>query len=167
MAAGKSTTTATTKPADEGSDADFDEADGLFGDDGSAPTDDEFGDADDLLDEVDEDDAEAWNPTERGESISGRITKVGETKSDFAQPGQDPMVPVVTVQTRDGKFRIIGFASVLKKELIALRDAGRLVPGNLFAAKYWGDKVIRRGQFAGKTYRHYSVAAQAPKSRQG
>jgi len=160
VAASKSTTAA---PAAD----DFDEAAGLLGDaadeGGKGIDEDEFGAAEDLLDEVDEDDAEAWNPTERGESISGVIIKVGETRSDFAKPGEDAMVPTVTIQNREGKFRVIGFASVLKKEMLVLRDNGKLVTGNLFAAKYWGEKPVKRGAFAGKPYRHYSVAAQAKK----
>lgn len=149
--------------------AELDEADQLFGaDGGSEPIgDDEFEAADDLLNEVDEDDAEGWNPAERGESISGVIVKLSETRSDFAKPGENPMVPTVTIQNKEGKFRVIGFGSVLHKELDALKDAGKLEIGNLFAAKYWGEKPIKRGQFAGKNYRHYSVAAQRPASRQG
>lgn len=142
----------------------LDEADALFADDQDAVSEDSFAEAEDLLDEVQEDDAEAWNPTERGEMISGVILKVGETRSDFAAPGTDPMVPTVTVQNREGKFRIIGFASVLRRELEALRDSGKLEPGNIFAAKYWGEKPIKKGPFAGKNYRHYTVAAQKPKS---
>lgn len=147
--------------------ADLDDADALFGEGGHVDDlgDEEFGAAEDLLDEVDEDDAEGWNPAERGESISGVVVKIGETRSDFAQKGEDPMVPTVTIQNRDGKFRVIGFASVLRKELAAGIDNGTIKVGNLFAAKYWGDKPIKRGPFAGKTYRHYTVVGQAPKAK--
>lgn len=148
--------------------SDLDEADALFGNgEGGVGDlgDDDFAEADDLLDEVEEDDAEAWNPTEAGEQISGVIVKVGETRSDFAAKGEDPMVPTVTVENRDGKFRIIGFASVLRKELQAVIDAGTCVPGNLFAARYFGEKPIKRGPYAGKNYKHYGVMAKARKAR--
>lgn len=153
VAASKSTTAPATDLLDE--------ADDLFGNEG-ASSDDDFAAADDLLDEVNEDDAEAWNPTERDEKISGVIVKVGETRSDFAPPGTNAMVPTVTIENREGKFRIIGFGSVLRRELEDLKENGSLEIGNLFAAKYWGEKPIKKGQFAGKNYKHYSVAAKKP-----
>lgn len=153
---------APTTPAP--SEPDFDEADALF-DSGAEPTDDDFAGADDLLDEVEEDDSEGWNPTEKGEGIAGLITKIGETRSDFAKPNENPMVPTVTIQTRDGKYRVIGFGSVLKRELEDGIEAGTIKVGNLMAVKYWGEKPIKKGPFAGKNYRHYSVAAQAPKKK--
>jgi hypothetical protein len=150
--AGKTTTT-----APDPTDADFAEAQNLLG----APetSDDDFAEADDLLSHVEEDDSEGWNPTERGEGIAGVVIKLGETRSDFAAPGEDPMVPTVTIQNAEGKFRIIGFASVLKRELT---DANPQI-GGLLAVKYWGEKPIKRGAFAGKNYRHYSVVFQPKK----
>jgi len=149
--------------------ADLDEADALFG--ANTDVDDlgdgDFSDADDLLDEVEEDDAEGWNPTERGEQISGVIVKVGQTRSDFAPPGTDPMVPTVTIQNSEGKWRVIGFASVLRKEMEAIIDNGSCKVGNLFAAKYWGEKPIKKGPFAGKNYKHYSVIAKARTAKKG
>lgn len=155
----KATSTTTVEPSD------LDEADALFGgaDAGGSFGEEDFGDAEDLLDQVEEDDAEAWNPTEAGEQISGVIVKVGETRSDFAAKGEDPMVPTVTIENKDGKFRIIGFASVLRKELQAVIDAGTCIPGNLFAARYFGEKPIKRGPYAGKNYKHYGVLAKARK----
>lgn len=133
--------------------ADFDEADDLFGADGASTTGADFDDADDLLNSVQEDDAEGWVPTERGEAISGVVVKVGEVRSDFS----DDMCPTVTVQTKDGdKYRIIGYGSVLKREL---EDAAPKV-GDLLAVKYWGEKVLKKGKFAGKNYKHFSVAVK-------
>jgi hypothetical protein len=135
--------------------ADFDEADDLFGADGASTTGADFDEADDLLNSVDEDDAEGWNPSERGEAVSGVVVKVGETRSDFATSEEDAMCPTVTVQTKDGdKYRIIGFGAVLRREL---QDANAKV-GDLLAVKYWGEKPIKKGKFAGKNYRHFSVA---------
>lgn len=140
--------------------SDFDDADDLFGADGVAAEGSDFDDADDLLGQVQEDDAEGWVPTEKGESLSGVVVKVGETRSDFAKPGEDPMVPTVTVLTRDGdKYRVIGFGSVLKREI---EDANVQV-GGLFAVKYWGEKPIKKGPFAGKNYKHYTVAFKPKK----
>lgn len=133
--------------------ADFDEADDLFGVDGASTTDADFDGADDLLNSVQEDDAEGWVPTERGESVSGVVVKVGEVRSDFS----DDMCPTVTVQTKDGdKYRVIGYGSVLKREL---EDAAPKV-GDLLAVKYWGEKVLKKGKFAGKNYKHFSVAVK-------
>lgn len=139
-----------TKATTTTTDADFDEAEGLFGADTS---DTDFDDADDLLNSVQEDDAEGWVPTERGEAISGVVVKVGEVRSDFS----DDMCPTVTVQTKDGdKYRVIGYGSVLKREL---EDAAPKV-GDLLAVKYWGEKVLKKGKFAGKNYKHFSVAVK-------
>ena len=138
-------------------DADFAEADDLFGSDGAGTTDSDFDEADDLLNSVQEDDAEGWNPQEKGEAISGVVIKLGETRSDFAKDGEDPMVPTVTVQTKDGtKYRVIGYGTVLKREMT---DAAPQV-GDLFAAKYWGQKPVRNGKWAGKNFRHFTIAVK-------
>lgn len=141
------------KPTTSPTAADFDEAEDLFGADGASTTGADFDDADDLLNSVQEDDAEGWVPTERGESVSGVVVKVGEVRSDFS----DDMCPTVTVQTKDGdKYRVIGYGSVLKREL---EDAAPKV-GDLLAVKYWGEKVLKKGKFAGKNYKHFSVAVK-------
>jgi hypothetical protein len=153
--ASSSNKTASAQP----SASDFDDAENLFGGDGGATTTDTgaFDEADDLLDTVQEDDAEGWVPSEKGESLSGIVVKVGETRSDFARDGEDPMCPTVTVQTREGdKFRVIGFGAVLKREIL---DADPHV-GDLFAVKFWGEKLIKKGKYAGKPYKHFSVAVR-------
>lgn len=130
-----------------------DDLDEMFGAD--APDDDDFADVDDLLDQVKEDDAEGWVPTERGEGIAGIVVKVGETRSDFANDGENPMVPTVTLLTKDGtKYRVIGYGSVLKREL---QDADPHV-GDKLAVKYFGEKPIKKGRYQGKPYKHYQVA---------
>lgn len=138
----------------------FDEAEKLFGEDGDGPavgSEDDFAEVDDLLNTVQEDDAEGWVPAERGEYIAGIVTKVGETRSDFARDGEDPMCPTVTIQTREGdKFRVIGFGAVLKRELA---DANPEV-GDMIAVKYWGEKLIKKGKYANKPYKHFSVAVK-------
>lgn len=127
-----------------------DEVDEMFA--GGSSDDDDF---DDLLDSVEEDDSEGWNPTERGEGISGRVVKVGVARSDFAKDGEDPMVPTVTIQVKDGtKYRVIGFGAVLRRELT---DANPQV-GDRMAVKYFGEKPIKSGRFAGKPYRHFQIA---------
>lgn len=147
-----------TSKAPAGTASDFDDAENLFGGEGAAPASGtDFDDADDLLNTVQEDDAEGWVPSEKGEALSGIVTKVGETRSDFARDGEDPMCPTVTVQTRDGdKFRVIGFGAVLKREIL---DADPHV-GDLFAVKFWGEKLIKKGKYAGKPYKHFSVAVK-------
>lgn len=137
--------------------SDFDDAENLFGGEGATADAGAFDEADDLLDTVQEDDAEGWVPSEKGESLSGIVVKVGETRSDFARDGEDPMCPTVTVQTREGdKYRVIGFGAVLKREIL---DADPHV-GDLFAVKFWGEKLIKKGKYAGKPYKHFSVAVR-------
>lgn len=112
---------------------------------------------DDLLDEVVEDDSEGWVPSEPGEGISGVVVAVGETRSDFAKDGEDPMVPTVTIQVKDGnKYRVIGYGAVLRRELM---DANPQV-GDLMAVKYFGEKLIKKGRFAGKPYKHFGVVVR-------
>lgn len=114
-------------------------------------------DVDDLLNEIVEDDSEGWVPSESDEGISGVVVAVGETRSSFAKDGEDPMVPTVTIQTKDGsKYRVIGYGAVLRRELI---DAAPKV-GNLMAVKYFGEKLIKKGRFAGRPYKHFGVAVR-------
>lgn len=118
--------------------------------------DDDF-DVDDLLDEVVEDDSEGWVPSEPCEGISGVVVAVGETRSNFAKDGEDPMVPTVTIQVKDGsKYRVIGYGTVLRRELM---DANPKV-GDLIAVKYFGEKRIKKGRFAGNLYRHFGVVVR-------
>lgn len=132
-----------------------DEVDEMFGKD--APSEDDFADVDDLLDQVEEDDSEGWVPAEKGEGIAGVVVKVGDTRSDFANDKEDPMCPTVTIQTSSGdKFRVIGYGAVLKREL---QDADPKV-GDRMAVKYFGEKPIKKGRFAGKMYKHYGVVVK-------
>lgn len=118
---------------------------------------DDFADIDDLLGEVEEDDSEGWVPTERGDAIVGIVTKVSETRSDFASGDEDPMCPTVTIRTKDGtKWRVIGYGAVLKREI---NDAAPEV-GDRMAFKYFGEKPIKNGRFKGKMYKHFGVAVQ-------
>lgn len=134
-----------------------DEVDEMF----SESSEDDF---DDLLDQVVEDDAEGWVPSEPGEGIAGIVVKVGETRSDFAAAGEDPMVPTVTIETKDGdKFRVIGYGAVLRRELM---DANPRV-GDKIAVKYFGEKPIKKGRFAGKLYRHFGVAIRRSQDTSG
>jgi hypothetical protein len=129
-----------------------DDVDNMFDQDKAAPAEDDF---DDLLNQVEEDDSEGWVPSEVGEGISGTVVKVGETRSDFAKDGEDPMVPTVTIETKDGtKYRVIGYGAVLKREL---QDANPQV-GDRLAVKYFGEKPIKKGRFQGKPYKHFGVA---------
>lgn len=131
------------------------DADAMFGEPDEA-------DLDDLLNEVEEDDSEGWNPTEKGEAVAGVVLKVSEIRSDFADPNdpdEEAMCPVVTIKTASGeKYRIIGYGAVLKREI---RDANP-EKGDRFAVKYFGEKPIKKGRFAGKNYKHYGVACRKP-----
>lgn len=138
-----------------------DDVDKMFDEAGKASdidmTDDDFADVDDLLNEVEEDDSEGWVPSEKGEGIAGVVVKVGETRSDFASDGEDPMVPTVTIQVKDGtKYRVIGYGAVLKREL---KDADPQV-GDRMAVKYFGEKLLKNGRFAGRPYKHFGVVVK-------
>jgi hypothetical protein len=147
MAASTKSKTEPTAPADEAA-----ELDNMLGDFGGEEI-----DADDLLDSVEEDDSEGWVPKERGEGIAGRVIKVGQTRSDFAKDGEDPMVPTVTIETKEGdKFRIIGYGAVLRREML---DKDPKV-GDLMAVKYFGEKPIKKGRFQGKPYKHFGVVVR-------
>lgn len=116
------------------------------------------GDDFDLLDSVLEDDSEGWVPEKVGDGIQGVVIKVGETKSDFS----DELAPTVTIETKDGnKFRIIGYGSVLRREIV---DADPH-PGDLFACKYFGEKKIKNGKWAGKNYKHFGIAVRRQKQQ--
>lgn len=142
--------TKNTNPASTGQD----EVDEMFGKDAVSTGDDDFAGIDDLLDTVEEDDSEGWVPKEKNEGIAGIVVKIGETRSDFANEGDDPMCPTVTIQTKDGtKWRVIGYGAVLKREL---KDADPKI-GDKMAVKYFGEKPIKSGRFAGKPYKHFGV----------
>jgi hypothetical protein len=133
-----------------------DDVDAMFAveEDGSE---DNFAGVDDLLDAVEEDDSEGWVPTEKGQGIAGIVVKVGETRSDFAKDGDDPMVPTVTIETKGGtKWRVIGYGAVLKREL---QDKNPQV-GDKMAVKYFGEKTLKTGKFAGRPYKHFGVAVE-------
>jgi hypothetical protein len=134
-----------------------DDVDEMFGAPDINMTEDDFADVDDLLNQVEEDDSEGWVPSEKGEGIAGIVIKVGETRSDFANEGEDPMCPTVTIQTKDGtKWRVIGYGAVLKREL---KDADPRV-GDKMGVKYFGEKPIKNGRFAGKPYKHFGVVVK-------
>lgn len=144
--------TSTTKgKADQNSD----EADAVFAAAGEdKPDESQFVSPDDLLDTVDDDDSEGWNPKEPS-GISGWVIKLDRTRSDFAADGEDPFKPTVTIQTQAGdKFRIIGFGSVLEREI---KDKDPQV-GDIFAVRYNGERPLKTGRFQGKMFRHYSSA---------
>lgn len=133
------------------------EADDLFQEAGVDPQtgDDSDGDNfDDLLDQVVEDDSEGWVPAEKGDSVAGKVVKVGVTKSDFANDGENPYVPTMTLQNAEGKFRVIGYGAVLRREML---DANPRI-GDRSAVKFFGEKALKKGKFAGKTFNHFGVA---------
>jgi hypothetical protein len=101
---------------------------------------------DDLLNSIDDDESEAWMPTEKGEGIVGEVVRIGQTKSDFALPGQDPMVPVITVKVQDGDdtqlLRVTGYAFLLRK---GIEEANPAV-GDTMAFKFLGKGQTKKGQ---------------------
>ena len=147
----------TTDPA-PAPDLGQDEVDAMFGEGAEQVSDEDF---DDLLDQVIEDDSEGWVPEKPGEGIAGRVIKVGVTRSDFAKDGEDPNVPTVTIQTADGtKLRVIGYSAVLKREL---SDANPEV-GDRIAVKFFGEKKLKTGKFAGRPFKHFGVIVRKPQA---
>jgi hypothetical protein len=128
--------------------------------------DDLFAGLDDLLDSIEEDDAEGWVAKEPGEYVMGELMKIDKTRSDFADDNDpDPYCPTWTIRTREGeKYRVIGFGAVLKREMrdCQVSDNGQrpVQVGDLVAVKYHGDRILRKGRFAGKKYRHFGVSAR-------
>lgn len=111
----------------------------------------------DLLDTLNDAGAPAWVPDEAGEGVQGIVTSVSDQEDEF-NPGEK--VPVVTIEMADGeKVRVIGFGSVLRRE-IADADAQ---PGDTFAVKYFGEREILKGRWAGKNYKLYKVAVRRAK----
>jgi hypothetical protein len=140
-----------------------DDVDEMFGAPDVNMSESDFADVDDLLNQVEEDDSEGWVPTEKGEGIAGIVVKVGETRSDFANEGEDPMCPTITLECRDPenpgktiKWRVIGYGAVLKREI---KDADPRV-GDKMGVKYFGEKPIKNGRFAGKPYKHFGVVVK-------
>jgi hypothetical protein len=101
---------------------------------------------DDLLDSIDDDESEAWMPTEKGEGIVGKVVRLGQTKSDFALPGQDPMVPVVTLEIEGPEgptqLRVTGYAFLLRK---GIEEAAPNL-GDTMAFKFLGKGQTKKGQ---------------------
>lgn len=111
----------------------------------------------DLLDTLDDAGAPAWVPEEEGEGIQGKVTSVSEQDDEF-NPGEK--VPVVTVELADGeKVRVIGFSSVLRREL---SDADPEI-GDTLAVKYFGERELTKGKYAGRPYKLYRVAVRRGK----
>lgn len=111
----------------------------------------------DLLDTLDDAGAPAWVPDEAGEGVQGTVTSVSDQDDEY-NPGEK--VPVVTIELKDGeKVRVIGFASVLRREIV---DADPQ-PGDTFAVKYFGEKELTKGKFAGRPYKLYKAAVRRAK----
>lgn len=132
---------------------------------------DPFAGMDELLDLVEEDDSEGWVPTEKGEGLAGKIVRIGQTRSDFARPGEDPMVPTWTIdgvtisvagEKTAGKFRVIGYSTVLRREMQEAAEDQRAVIGSRAALKYFGEKIVKNGPYAGKAFKHTGMAVQPP-----
>jgi len=114
----------------------------------------------DLLNEIEEDESEAWVPDGPGDGIQGVVYKTGTTRSEFHQ-GDEALRPTVWLKTKDGdKFRVIGYSGVLKNELV--NNDPKV--GDLIAVKYFGTKKVKKGRWAGKDYHHYGVVVKRAES---
>lgn len=113
----------------------------------------------DLLDGLDDAGAPAWVPDEAGEGVQGKVTSVAYQNDDYED---DPIkakdaVPVVTIELADGdKVRVIGFSSVLRREIVDANPE----PGDTFAVKYFGERTLTKGKYAGKPYKLFKAAAR-------
>jgi hypothetical protein len=121
---------------------------------------------DDLLDSVEEDNAQAWMPSHDGDGIVGVVTVIGRQRSDFAQDGEDPYRPAITIRSSDGEeWRIVCFATVLKDRIMQLDPP--LAVGDILAVKFHGERVLRTGKFKGRNFKNYGVARRRPASVRG
>lgn len=112
----------------------------------------------DLLNEIDDSGAPAWVPDKDGEGVQGVVLHVGSQPDDY---NPDDTVPVVTLKTADGEVRVIGFATVLRKEI---REKAPQI-GDTFAVKFIGSQTLKKGKFAGKPVKIYRAAiAEAPQN---
>lgn len=115
---------------------------------------DNSGEVVDLLDTLTDAGAPAWVPDEEGEGVQGTVTSVSEQKDEY---NDDQMVPIVTIEMADGeKVRVIGFSSVLRREI----NENNPQPGDTFAVKYFGEKELKKGKFAGRPYKLFRVAVR-------
>ena len=63
----------------------------------------------------------------------------------------------MTIKDKDGaSHRIIGFATVLRREI---READPK-PGDTLAVKFFGEKTLTKGAYAGRPYKHFKVAVR-------
>lgn len=129
-------------------------------DDLLADLDNEMSDeVEDLLDSLDDAGAPAWVPEEEGEGVQGKVTSISYQDDEFEK---DPelaknAVPVVTLELKDGeKVRVIGFSSVLRRE-IKEQEPER---GDTMAVKYFGERELTKGKYAGKPYKLFRVAVR-------
>jgi hypothetical protein len=114
-----------------------------------AELDTDSGEVIDLLGEIGEgDDAAAWRP-EVGEGIQGTVTARQTTTSDYVSD----TIPVVVLDTPQGRFRIVGYHKVLRDQINEIDPQ----PGDLFACKYFGKKANKKGT---GEYEHYKAAGR-------
>lgn len=107
----------------------------------------------DLLGGMTDEGSPAWVPEEAGEGIQGTLVRVSHDNDQF-NPGKT--VPVWTVKLDSGdSVRVLGFGSVLRREM----EESDANIGDKVAVKYFGEKTILKGQWAGKQYKHYKVAS--------
>ena len=102
---------------------------------------------DDLLNGIEDDESEAWMPTEKNEGIVGKVVGIGQAKSDYALPNQDPMVPVIKVEVKDPDgetrvMRVTGYAFLLRK---GIEEANPNL-GDTMAFKFLGKGTTKKGQ---------------------
>jgi hypothetical protein len=105
----------------------------------------------DLLTTIDDVDAEPWIPDTDGEGVQGKVVLLDSIPDDYKDGAT---VPVVVLESADGNLhRIVGYSTVLRKEIVAA--APRV--GDTMAVKYFGERILKGGKFAGKPYKHYKV----------
>lgn len=113
----------------------------------------------DLLGGMSDEGAPAWVPEEAGEGIQGTLVAIDSQPDQYGDNGET--VPVWTVQLDSGdKVRVLGFGSVLRREMTQVNDAGAK-PGDTIAVKFFGEKEILKGKWKGKMYKHYKAAHRA------
>lgn len=102
-------------------------------------------------------DVDNWIPDDvgKGAVIEGRIVALTEQESDF-QTGV--MIPFITLETRDGKILLRGYDTIFRNEFA---KTGAKIGWNL-AVRYDGQTAKKKGKFAGKMMRAFTMVAEEP-----
>jgi len=113
--------------------------------------------AEDLLDSIPDEAGEPWIAEEPGDSCAGIVIDLYEVPDEY---DPEEKVPVVVVRTNEGElFNVAGYRSGLRHEI---RRREPMEIGGIFAVKYIGETIVKKGRFKGKPFYAYKTAYKPP-----